>query len=84
MDLGNELGDESGKSFLEDEETLCLFLGHRFGKFEGSRFGKKIFPVFLLFFVYFDGLLKVIFVSSMKVFLGNEFGKLLVLVVKSV
>ena len=75
--------DMGNRSWRAGEE-LQLFLGHGYGKFEGNRFGKKIFPVFLLFFVYFDGLLKMISVSAMKVFLGNEFGKLLVLVGKSV
>jgi len=53
---------------LEDEETLCLFLGYRFGKFLGHGHGKR-------FSHYEDELLKVISVSSMKVFLGSGFGK---------
>ena len=37
--------------FLGNEYGKCLGLG--FGKFEGSRFGKKIFPVFLLLIRWF-------------------------------
>jgi len=37
--------------------------------------GKGFFLFFFCFFAYFDGLLKVISVSSMKVFLGSGFGK---------
>ena len=66
--LGNVLRHRFGKSFSEDGKTLCLFLGHRFGKCLGHGYGKRFSP-------YEDGLLKMISVSSMKVFLGNEFGK---------
>ena len=66
--MGNGLRHGYGKSSLEDEETLWLFLGRRFGKFLGHGHGKRFSP-------YEDGLLKVISVSSMKVFLGIGFGK---------
>jgi len=59
---------DSGNSSWRAGEKLQLFLGHGFGKCLGHGYGKRFSP-------YEDGLLKVISVSSMKVFLGNEFGK---------
>jgi hypothetical protein len=67
-DLGNVLRHGFGKSSLEGEETLWLFLSHRCGKCLDHGYGKRFSP-------YKDGLMKVIFVSSMKVFLGSGFGK---------
>jgi len=45
------------------------------GNLKVADLGKRFFLFFFCFFVYFDGLLKVISVSSMKVFLGSGFGK---------
>jgi len=56
------------------KKTGAVFRPQIWEKFR-SWIWEEIFPVFLLFFVYFDVLLKVIFVSSMKVFLGSGFGK---------
>jgi len=71
-DLGNDAGDDFGKSPQEDPGSTNLFLGDADGKCLGDEYGKRFSPDF-------SGLMKWWFSWSMRGFSGDDFGNYRVL-----